>query len=335
MAMTQPQPRPTSSFSGRLLESWGLVRAGRIRRAASELTSAARRDLTDAERVEHAALLLTCRLAVGDLPGASSAAGQLEPWLADTGPAGVLACLGHGELATALGEHERAVEHYRRVSGLRDGDDPGLAPWRSGAALALVRTGRRAEAAALGHELLDHAEQHGGTWQLAIALRTIATVDATADALTTLDRARRLARAARDLRLAAQIDADLAGLLLLVPSAETAQAVALLRNAEEYAAGEALWPLHTRITRLLDRAGERARPLAGEAIALLTRAEQRVARLAVRGLTNRQISEQLDVTVKGVEWHLSRVYRKLGIGSREDLKPLIEAPGPESAPASA
>ena len=41
--------------------------------------------------------------------------------------------------------------------------------------------------------------------------------------------------------------------------------------------------------------------------------------MAADGLTNRQIANQLVVTVKAVEWHLSHVYRKLGIRSRNDL----------------
>jgi DNA-binding NarL/FixJ family response regulator len=333
MAPTLPQPRPTSSYSGRLLESWGLVRTGRIRRAASELAGAPRRDLTAAERVEHAALVLTCRLAVGDLSSAAASAVHLEPGLSDTGAGGVLAHLGHGELAAALGEHDRALGHYRRAGDLPGGDDPVLAPWRAGASLALVHLGRRAHAAALAHDLLARAERSTAPWLLATALRTVATVDATADALATLDRARGLARAAGDLRLSAQIDTDLAGLLLLVPAADGAQAVGLLRAAEEYAAEEALWPLHGRVSRLLERAGERPRPLRGEVVALLTQGERRVARLAARGLTNRQIAEQLTVTIKGVEWHLSRVYRKLGIASREELLELIDVPA--EAPATA
>lgn len=331
--MTLPQPRPTSSFSGRLLESWALVRTGRIRRAESELAGVSRGDLAGPERIEHASLLLTCRLASGDLTAASSAAASLEPWLDDTGPAAVLAHLGQGELATALGEHERALAHFRQVPGLPDGDDAGLPPWRSSAALALVRLGKRVEAAALGVELVRLAEQAAAPWPIAIALRTVATVDVTADALRTLDRARGLARASDDLRLAAQIDTDLAGLLLLVSANDRIRAVGLLRAAEEYAAGEALWPLHARISRLLDRSGERPRPLQGLSAALLTQAEQRVARLAASGLTNRQIAEQLTVTVKGVEWHLSRVYRKLGIGSRGDLLPLVDVPTDEPASA--
>src|SRR4051812_17206913 len=263
MVLTLPQPRPTSLFSGRLTDAWSLVRTGRIRRAATELAAASRRELTGAERVEHASLLLACRLAVGDVPAASTAATALEPRLVGTGPAAVLAHVAHGDLAAALGDHERALGHFHRVSQLPDGDDPALTPWRSGAALALVRSGRRSDAAVLARDLLDSAERATEPWRIAIALRTVATVDATADALVLLDRARGLARAAGDLRLAAQVDTDLAGLLLLVPGTNGDQAVGLLRAAEEYAVAEALWPLHGRVSRLLERAGERPRPMQG------------------------------------------------------------------------
>jgi DNA-binding CsgD family transcriptional regulator len=333
MARTLPQRRPTASFSGRLAESRRLVRAGRIRSATSELANASRRDLTDRERLEHAALLLTCRLASGDLTAASTSAVQLEDALAGTGPDAVVAHLAHGELAAAVGDHERALGHFSRAGDLPASDDPSLMPWRAGASVALVHQGRRADAAALARELLGLAELGADPWQLAVALRTVATVDASADALAALDRARRFARAAGDLRLTAQIAADLGGLLLLVPSTGTAQAVGLLRSAEEYAVHEALWPLHARVARLLERAGERAHPLRGEAADLLTEGEQRVARLAARGLTNREIAEQLTVTVKGVEWHLSRVYRKLGIASRQELVPLLDVSAQEPATA--
>jgi DNA-binding CsgD family transcriptional regulator len=190
--------------------------------------------------------------------------------------------------------------------------------------MALVRLGQRSEATALARELLALAEEATDPWRLAVALRTSAIVDPTVDALLTLDRARGLARTADDSRLAAQVDTDLAGMLLLLPSRENGRAVGLLRSAEDYAVSETLWPLHSRISRLLERAGERPRPLHEDAIALLTAGERRVAQLAARGHTNRQIAEQLAVTIKGVEWHLSRVYRKLGIGSREELAPLLD-----------
>jgi DNA-binding CsgD family transcriptional regulator len=44
-----------------------------------------------------------------------------------------------------------------------------------------------------------------------------------------------------------------------------------------------------------------------------------VAALAAAGRTNREIAEALGLAVKTVERHLARVYRKLGIRSRNEL----------------
>nr|WP_206442504.1 LuxR family transcriptional regulator [Streptomyces boncukensis] len=52
---------------------------------------------------------------------------------------------------------------------------------------------------------------------------------------------------------------------------------------------------------------------------LLSEAEHRVALLAAQGHTNRQISDELFITVSTVEQHLTRVYRKLGVRRRTDL----------------
>ena len=54
--------------------------------------------------------------------------------------------------------------------------------------------------------------------------------------------------------------------------------------------------------------------------ASLTASERRVAQLAVEGRTNRQIAQELFVTMKTVEMHLSNAYRKLDIGSRGELE---------------
>jgi DNA-binding CsgD family transcriptional regulator len=51
----------------------------------------------------------------------------------------------------------------------------------------------------------------------------------------------------------------------------------------------------------------------------LTETEQRVAELAARGRTNREIAGELFMGVSTVEAHLSRVYRKLDIRSRAEL----------------
>jgi DNA-binding CsgD family transcriptional regulator len=51
----------------------------------------------------------------------------------------------------------------------------------------------------------------------------------------------------------------------------------------------------------------------------LTKQETRIARLAAAGHSNKQIAARLSLTVRTVEFHLSGVYRKLGIAGRREL----------------
>lgn len=51
----------------------------------------------------------------------------------------------------------------------------------------------------------------------------------------------------------------------------------------------------------------------------LTPQEQQVAQLAARGVTNREIASRLFLSVKTIEMHLGRCYRKLGVRSRTQL----------------
>ena len=58
----------------------------------------------------------------------------------------------------------------------------------------------------------------------------------------------------------------------------------------------------------------------------LTRRELEIARLIVDRRTNREIAQELFLTLKTVEVHLSHTYRKLDITSRVEL-PLALAAG--------
>ncbi len=64
----------------------------------------------------------------------------------------------------------------------------------------------------------------------------------------------------------------------------------------------------------------------------LTPSERRVAELAARGRTNREIAQELFVTMATVETHLSRTYRKLGVSGRAALAAALEGPDGESVP---
>jgi DNA-binding CsgD family transcriptional regulator len=64
------------------------------------------------------------------------------------------------------------------------------------------------------------------------------------------------------------------------------------------------------------------------ATAELTRTEEQVARLAAAGRTNREIAEELFVTVRTAESHLSRIYHKLGIRGRTELAARFAASDP-------
>lgn len=52
---------------------------------------------------------------------------------------------------------------------------------------------------------------------------------------------------------------------------------------------------------------------------MLTPQEDAVAALVATGLSNREVAAELFLSVKTVQFHLTRVYAKLGIRSRAEL----------------
>jgi ATP/maltotriose-dependent transcriptional regulator MalT len=311
-----------------LRDACDLVRAGELTEGIEALEALRSREfeLSDEDRALLIGTLLECRLARGDLTAAMGFGDDLSVLLDGSGMAAALAHQACGELSAALGHSEVAVDHFTRAGVLAPDATPDELPWRGCAALAHLRAGNRRKAEELARAHVAAAEEHGAPYALASALRTLAVVDCAHDRTQHLLRARALLSGTRADRLSAQIATDLAGLLILTHAPDARErALTLLRSAEEHAGRQELWPLQGRVRRLLDRLGEQPRKVQTEAMAALTLSERRVAKMAAEGLTNRQIANELVVTVKAVEWHLSHVYRKLGISSRAHLPETLGA----------
>ena len=60
--------------------------------------------------------------------------------------------------------------------------------------------------------------------------------------------------------------------------------------------------------------------------AALTPQESTVARLVLKGLTNREVADELVVSVNTVEYHLKNIYPKLGVSSRPQLTAKLTSP---------
>ncbi|HEY0410772.1 MAG TPA: helix-turn-helix transcriptional regulator, partial [Candidatus Dormibacteraeota bacterium] len=75
-----------------------------------------------------------------------------------------------------------------------------------------------------------------------------------------------------------------------------------------------------RAARELLATGETARKRTVETRTQLTAQESQIARLACDGLSNLEISGRLFISPRTVEYHLHKVFTKLGIGSRRELR---------------
>jgi DNA-binding CsgD family transcriptional regulator len=74
--------------------------------------------------------------------------------------------------------------------------------------------------------------------------------------------------------------------------------------------------------------GETVRKRTADAASELTTQEEHIARLVVEGHTNPEIGAQLFLSARTVEWHLRKVFSKLGISSRRELRGALADLGP-------
>jgi len=111
----------------------------------------------------------------------------------------------------------------------------------------------------------------------------------------------------------AVLDAGAAGYLLKsVDSQELVDAVRAVH------AGESV--LHPTVARkVLDRlAGGQPRPVDEEGVERLTNREMEVLKLAAKGLRNKEMAEELVLSVRTVQGHLSNIFDKMQVGSRTE-----------------
>ncbi|MFB4271655.1 AAA family ATPase [Nonomuraea sp. GTA35] len=270
------------------------------------------------------------------LPGPAGGALALAAWQGRQAEAEHLAgtltseAAAHGEGATvALAQWLRAVLHnglgqyeQARTAAARacaHHPAPGAAGHWAPAELveAAVHSGERDLAARALDRLVATTQASGTDWALGIEARSRALLSEGAEADS-------LFREAIDRLGRTRMRADLARAHLLHG--------AWLRR--EGRAADARQPLHTacelftamgmagfagRAERELLAAGEPARGTTAEPAGRLTPHETQIVRLVREGLTNKEIAGRLFVSPKTVEYHLGKVFAKLGIASRRQL----------------
>jgi DNA-binding CsgD family transcriptional regulator len=199
---------------------------------------------------------------------------------------------------------------------------PGLASWRVDAAEALVALGDITAARRLAEQHLELAERVALSGPRAAGLRALARTAGSGERIALLERAAGLL-ADTPLRLEhtrALVELGAA----LRRANRRAAARRPLRQALDFAERDGMRRLARRARRELHAAGARPRRTALSGIDALTPAEHRVATLAAGGRGNREIAEQLYVTRRTVETHITHIFQKLGITSRDQLPALLE-----------
>ncbi|MEU0945410.1 AAA family ATPase [Streptomyces canus] len=183
---------------------------------------------------------------------------------------------------------------------------------------AAVRLGRPADAAAAVRRINDMAQASGTDWALGTAagVRALVSEGEVADALY---------REAIERLGVTDVRMDLARTHLLYGEwlrreSRRADARAHLGIAHDMLGHIGAEGFAERARRELQATGARVRRNPAAAQVALTPQEEQIARLVRDGLTNPEIGAQLFISPHTVEWHLRKVFSKLGITSRKEMR---------------
>ncbi|MET9226470.1 LuxR C-terminal-related transcriptional regulator [Lentzea sp. NPDC003310] len=187
--------------------------------------------------------------------------------------------------------------------------NPAVLPWRSSASRAALACGDTEQALRLALEEHTAAARWGEPRALGRCLAAVAGASPPhGEDLLIYERAIRLLDMAHARWELAEVLCDYGDRL----TAHRKQAAA----GEMYARAAAVEIGDTVLRRRIDAATSGA--AAREPV--LTPVEAEVARLVCAGLNNREIAARLAMATRTVELHLTRVYRKLGLAGRRELR---------------
>jgi len=182
---------------------------------------------------------------------------------------------------------------------------------------AAVRAGTPELAADARLRLAEMARVSGTDWAVGIAARSEAL-------LADDDRAEELYVEAADRLGRSRIAIDLARAHLLYGEwlrrqRRRTDARSQLRLAHGLFSEFGMEAFAERARVELEATGEHARSRTVDTLGQLTPQEAQISRLVAQGHTNREIAAQLFISLSTVEYHLRKVFRKLGVKSRTQL----------------
>jgi len=246
---------------------------------------------------------------------------ELPPDFAPTQSGGMLLEV-RAAIRAARGDREGAIADLRGVAAIfvPFGATPRFTRWRSNLALALPED-ERDEALALAAEELELARAVESPASVGAALRALGLLRGGEAGIAAL---RESVEVLRDAPARLELARSLAELGAALRRGKLrAEAREHLREAAELAQECGAERLEERIDEELRIAGARRRQRAYSGADSLTPSERRVAAAAAGGATNREIAQELFVSLRTVEMHLTNTYRKLDISSRAQLATAI------------